>query len=70
MMGDPTGAMSSPEVALAAAIRRYEERMAKDPASLGFALRTRRLGRAPQIAWRTAETIASGPKPSSRMPRT
>jgi Flp pilus assembly protein TadD len=38
MMGEPTGAMSSPEVALAAAIRRYEERMAKDPASLGFAL--------------------------------
>jgi len=38
MMGEPTGAMSSPEVALAAAIRRYEERMAKDPTSLGFAL--------------------------------
>jgi len=37
-MGEPTGAMSSPEVALAAAIRRYEERMAKDPTSLGFAL--------------------------------
>jgi len=38
MTGEPTGAMSSPEVALAAAIRRYEERMAKDPTSLGFAL--------------------------------
>ena len=38
MMGEPTGAISSPEVALAAAIRRYEERMAKDPESLGFAL--------------------------------
>ena len=34
---DPGGA-SSPELALAAAIRRYEERLAKDPASLGFAL--------------------------------
>lgn len=35
----PTGAAASPhELALAAAIRRYEERLAKDPASLGFAL--------------------------------
>jgi len=34
---DPGGA-SSPELVLAAAIRRYEERLAKDPASLGFAL--------------------------------
>src|SRR5262249_21311678 len=30
--------VSSPEAALAAAIRRYEERVAKDPGSLGFAL--------------------------------
>ena len=34
---EPGGA-SPPEPALAAAIRRYEERLAKDPASLGFAL--------------------------------
>jgi len=34
---EPGGA-SPPELALAAAIRRYEERLAKDPASLGFAL--------------------------------
>ena len=35
----PTGAAAShQELALAAAIRRYEERLAKDPASLGFAL--------------------------------
>jgi tetratricopeptide (TPR) repeat protein len=39
MMGEPTGAAASPqELALAAAIRRYEERLEKDPASLGFAL--------------------------------
>jgi tetratricopeptide (TPR) repeat protein len=42
MTAEPTatpGAESSPpEAALAAAIRRYEERLAKDPASLGFAL--------------------------------
>lgn len=39
MMGEPpTSPMSAPEVALAAAIRRYEERLAKDPTSLGFAL--------------------------------
>jgi Flp pilus assembly protein TadD len=39
MMGEPpTPAVSPPEVALAAAIRRYEERLAKDPTSLGFAL--------------------------------
>jgi len=39
MADEPTGAtISSPEVALAAAIRRYEERVAKDPSSLGFAL--------------------------------
>jgi len=35
---DPGGGASSPELALAAAIRRYEERLAKDPTSLGFAL--------------------------------
>src|SRR3989441_12860022 len=35
----PTGAAAShQELALAAAIRRYEERLAKDPAPLGFAL--------------------------------
>ena len=34
---EPGGA-SPPELALAAAIRRYEERLARDPASLGFAL--------------------------------
>jgi tetratricopeptide (TPR) repeat protein len=34
----PTGATSHQELALAAAIRRYEDRLAKDPASLGFAL--------------------------------
>jgi tetratricopeptide (TPR) repeat protein len=39
MIGEPTGAAASPqELALAAAIRRYEERLEKDPASLGFAL--------------------------------
>jgi len=39
MADEPSGAtMSSPEAALAAAIRRYEERVAKDPGSLGFAL--------------------------------
>jgi len=39
MADEPTGAtVSSPEAALAAAIRRYEERIAKDPSSLGFAL--------------------------------
>jgi tetratricopeptide (TPR) repeat protein len=42
MTGEPAptdpGGVSSPELALAAAIRRYEERLAKDPASLGFAL--------------------------------
>jgi tetratricopeptide (TPR) repeat protein len=39
MADEPAGAtVSSPEVALAAAIRRYEERVAKDPSSLGFAL--------------------------------
>jgi tetratricopeptide (TPR) repeat protein len=39
MADEPTGAaVSSPEIALAAAIRRYEERVAKDPSSLGFAL--------------------------------
>ena len=39
MMDEPTGAAASPQdLALAAAIRRYEERLAKDPASLGFAL--------------------------------
>ena len=39
MMGEPpTSPMSAPEAALTAAIRRYEERLAKDPTSLGFAL--------------------------------
>jgi tetratricopeptide (TPR) repeat protein len=39
MADEPAGAtVSSPEVALAAAIRRYEDRVAKDPSSLGFAL--------------------------------
>src|SRR2546421_10492024 len=39
MTDETTGAAASPnELALAAAIRRYEERLAKDPASLGFAL--------------------------------
>src|SRR3989442_6641680 len=39
MSDETTGAAMSPQdLALAAAIRRYEERLAKDPASLGFAL--------------------------------
>ncbi|HEY3100580.1 MAG TPA: tetratricopeptide repeat protein [Methylomirabilota bacterium] len=39
MTDETTGATMSPQdLALAAAIRRYEERLAKDPASLGFAL--------------------------------
>jgi len=39
-MSDETSgaAMSPQDLALAAAIRRYEERLSKDPASLGFAL--------------------------------
>ena len=36
--GTTSTAMSPQDLALAAAIRRYEERLAKDPASLGFAL--------------------------------
>jgi tetratricopeptide (TPR) repeat protein len=39
MTGQPMGAAASPqEATLAAAIRRYEERLAKDPTSLGFAV--------------------------------
>src|SRR5207247_9352227 len=39
MTDETTGAAMSPQdLALAAAIRRYEERLSKDPASLGFAL--------------------------------
>src|SRR5438067_3282282 len=39
MSDETTGAAMSPQdLALAAAIRRYEERLSKDPASLGFAL--------------------------------
>lgn len=39
MMGEPpVPTVSAPEAALAAAIRRYEDRLAKDPTSLGFAL--------------------------------
>jgi tetratricopeptide (TPR) repeat protein len=39
MTDETTGATMSPQdLALAAAIRRYEERLAKEPASLGFAL--------------------------------
>jgi tetratricopeptide (TPR) repeat protein len=39
MTDDSTTAATSPhELALAAAIRRYEERLAKEPASLGFAV--------------------------------
>ncbi len=34
----PGSAAAPPEAALAAAIRRYEERLARDPASLGFAV--------------------------------
>jgi tetratricopeptide (TPR) repeat protein len=38
-MGEPpVPTVSAPEAALAAAIRRYEDRLAKDPTSLGFAL--------------------------------
>jgi tetratricopeptide (TPR) repeat protein len=36
--GAATGGVASPDATLAAAIRRYEERLAKDPASLAFAL--------------------------------
>lgn len=39
MTNEPTRTTASPqELAVAAAIRRYEERLAKDPASLGFAV--------------------------------
>jgi len=55
MTDDTTGAAMSPQdLALAAAIRRYEERLSKDPASLGFALLAdlyRKAGRVPGSSW-------------------